>query len=181
MDIVDPDFADDITITPEDMSQLDLHAFQVDVHLMTNDPVNYLAACAGVPGIHSVIAQLEHMSSQKIFLDQAAEYSYKIGLALDLTTPLEAIVADSWKRITCVQVMGIKAGSQGQSLVPTVLPKIQSLKQTHSDLEILVDGGVKPENFLLIRDAGASGVAVGSYLWESENLAAAIAKLEQGQ
>jgi len=177
IDIVDPDFADNITISPIDITQLDLHAFQVDVHLMTNDPINDLVECSGVPGIHSVIAQVEHMGSQQAFLDQAKSYNLKAGLALDLTTPIEAIDEASWAQLSCIQVMGIKAGAQGQVFAPEVLKKIRTLKATHSMLEIIVDGGVKPDVFASIKEAGASAAAVGSFLWESQNLAEAIAKL----
>ncbi len=177
IDIVDPDFADNVTISPIDILQLDLHAFQIDVHLMTNDPINDVVECSQVPGIHSVISQVEHMTSQKAFLDHIKGYGLKVGLALDLTTPIEAIEPESWGALNSVQVMGIRAGSQGQTFAPEVLRKLRSLRAAHSSLELLVDGGVKPDNVRAIETSGASAVMVGSFLWESENLAEAIAKL----
>lgn len=177
IDIVDPEFADNITIYPVDIAQLDLHAFQIDVHLMTNDPINDLVECAHVPGINSVIAQVEHMGNQRAFINQARSYNLKVGLALDLTTPIEAIEPDIWKELACVQVMGIKAGAQGETFDPKVLSKVTALKTAHPELETIVDGGVKPDTFPSIKNAGAASVAVGSFLWESENLSQAIAKL----
>lgn len=180
IDIVDPEFADNITISPIDILQLDLHAFQVDVHLMTNDPINDVVECSQVPGIHTVISQVEHMSSQRAFLDHIKSYNLKVGFALDLTTPIEAIEAESWGDLSVMQAMGIKAGKQGQNFAPEILRKVQTIRDTHPSLEILVDGGVKPENVFAIQGAGANGIAVGSYLWESESLTDAIAKLGQG-
>lgn len=181
IDIVDPDFADNITISPIDILQLDLHAFQVDIHLMTNDPINDIVECSQIPGLHQVISQVEHMGSQKAFLDQAKGYNLKAGLALDWTTPIEAVEPESWEHLSCIQVMGVKAGSQGQDFAPEVIRKLRTLKGAHAALEILVDGGIKPDNFQSVREAGASGAVIGSFLWESQSLGEAIAKLGPAQ
>ncbi len=180
IDVIDPEFTDNITISPIDLPQLDLHAFRIDIHLMTNDPINDLVECSQVPGVGTVISQVEHMSSQKAFIDQARGYNLKVGLSLDLTTPIEAIEPESWGAISTIQVMGIQAGAQGRPFAPETLKKIRTIHGSHPSLELLVDGGVKPDNLGSIQAAGATGVTVGSFLWESDNLSNAIAKLMGG-
>lgn len=181
IDVVDPDFADNITITPIDLTHIDFHGFEIDIHLMTNDPINDVVECSQVPGVKRVISQVEHMSSQAAFLDHAQSYGLKAGLSLGLTTPIEAIEDSIWEKLETIQVMGVKVGAQGREFSPEVLHKIRQIKGSHPQIELLVDGGVKPHNFLSIESAGATGVTVGSFLWQSDNLTNAIAKLTAGQ
>lgn len=177
VDVVDPEFADDVTLFPLDLLELDLHGLTVDIHLMTNDPIELLDDCQRVPGVGIVIAQVEHMESQRDFLAAGKKLGLEVGLSLDLTTPPQAIEQESWESISVLQIMGIRAGAQGRVFEPSVLNKIKSVKKSHPSVELLVDGGVKPENYHTIQAAGADGVTVGSFLWESPNLADAIAAL----
>lgn len=177
IDIVDPDFADDITISPIDLAEVKLQGLEVDLHLMTNDPINEVVECSEIKNIHAIIGQVEHMSNQRDFIEHVHSYNLKVGLALDLTTPITAIEANIWADLDMVQVMGIRAGAQGQSFKLETLEKVKEIRQKYPQLEILVDGGVKPENMVAINAAGASTVVVGSYLWESRELTSAIAKL----
>ena len=45
---------------------------------MTNDPINDVIECSQVPGIHEVIAQIEHMSSQAAFVDHGAAFCLRV-------------------------------------------------------------------------------------------------------
>ena len=182
IDIVDSEFAPEITITPIDLASVDLHEFEIDIHLMTNDPINDVVECSEVKGIKTIIAQVEHMSSQKEFIDHVESYKISAGLSLDIYTPVEAIEMMSLSKIKVVQLMSNEAGTQGQSFkTELVLPKIQHFmdikNQNGYDFEILVDIGINPETIILVEGAGASGVAVGSFLWKSDNLAHVVEQL----
>lgn len=181
VDIVDPNFADEITISPIDLLERNLHEFAIDIHLMTNDTITDVVECSQVKGVATIIAQIEHMVDQRAFLEHVHSYTVRAGLALDLNTPLEAIDAESWKHVDTLQIMGIQAGAQGRPFGgERVYKKVRTLRAMYPSLEVLVDGGVTPANVQTLHEAGASGVVVGSFLWESKDLSGAVAELSIG-
>jgi len=177
IDIVDGVYADNFTLTAISVLDLDLDPkWQLDFHLMVEEPMDYLIEMVEHPGhrrIRAVIAQIEKMSYQVDFLEEVKKSGFKAGLSLDLYTPFQEIEADAWDKLDIIQVMGIEAGFQGQTFSTTVLKKIQNLKMLLSTrkqpIELVVDGGVKLDNLAAIIQAGADGVTVGSQLWQDEN------------
>lgn len=77
-----------------------------------------------------------------------------------------------------IQVMGIrKVGEQGQFFDEDCLNRIKHSKQTYGDLEVQVDGGMRPETAVKVKDAGAEVIVVGSYLLHHDDIAEAYSEL----
>lgn len=184
-DIIDGLYADNITITPADFIQFDLSGFEVDVHLMTQEPIDGVHEIIdhrrSAP-ISAIIGQVERMSSQQHFLDEVKKQGWKPGLSLDLHTPVEAIDSDSWEELKMIQVMGISAGFQGQELSFSSLEVVQEIKRLiqakQLNIEIIFDGGVKPDNISPIAVAGAQAVTIGSGFWNSQDIGAQLGSYE---
>ena len=179
VDIIDAEFADEITITPIDLLHIDLKGLEIDIHLMTNDPINDVVECSQIPGIKTIIAQIEHMDSQKAFLEHVKSFGIGAGLSLDLYTTPEELDPTVLAHLSVMQVMGNRAGKQGQHFAgEQVLEKIKTIAAArtalHADYLIAVDIGMTPENAKLCFDAGADMVTPGSYLWTAPDLTAAI-------
>lgn len=176
VDIIDGEFVDNLTVSPIDLIGTDFGPLSVDFHLMVNDPANFIYECRQVDNVRTVIGQVEHMHSQFDFIQEVKEYNMKVGLSLDLYTPVEAIKKSSWKELQVIQIMGIRAGFQGQQFGgKSVLNKIKEVSDLKKQLdlphlEIIVDGGVTVGNVSSVAQAGANGIAVGSTLWQSSNL-----------
>lgn len=186
VDIVDPEFADNITLTPIDFLDVNLHNLDIEFHLMTNDPINDVVECSQIPGIKSIIAQIEHMPSQKDFYEHVNSFGFETGVALDLYTPVEELDPEILEHVSVVQVMGNKAGAQGKRFAgDVVLTKIRELtkiaQRQPTPFVISVDIGMNSETILLCSQAGASVFVVGSYLWEAPNLEAAVEQLSINQ
>lgn len=184
-DIIDGLFADNVTITPADFGQFDLSGFEVDVHLMVQEPIDFVHEIIdhrSAAPISAIIAQVEHMSSQQHYLEEVKKQGWKPGLSLNLHTPIEAIDDESWEQLELIQVMGISAGFQGQELVFSSLQLVQEVKQYIAaeglELEIIFDGGVKPANISAIAAAGADAVIIGSGLWKSQDIEAQLVAYE---
>lgn len=182
VDIVDPEFADNITLAPIDFMDVNLHGFNVEFHLMTNDPINDVVECSQIPGVKVIIAQIEHMSSQRDFYEHVNSYGIETGLSLDLFTPVEELDPEVLQHLSIVQVMGNKAGAQGEQFAgEVVLTKIRELSkiaaQQPTPFQISVDIGMNAETILLCSTAGASVFVVGSFLWKAPNLEAAVEQL----
>lgn len=184
VDIIDGQFADNLTITPCDLENFDFGSAQIDLHLMTEEPMDYLYECIGVEDalpIRGMIAQVERMSYQQSFLEEVAKHDWQPGLSLDLFTPVEAIEETSWPHLKVVQLMAIEAGFQGQKLQDQVYDKIAELtaeleRRELEQVEIVIDGGVSLQNLPKLLEAGASSVAVGSDIWQADNPAQAAAE-----
>ena len=182
IDIIDGLFADNVTITPADLAEIDFGELSCDLHLMTEEPLDFVYEAidqkSQVP-FRAMIAQVERMSRQADFLQIVRSNTWQPGLSLNLYTPIEAVDEDSWQNIDIMQLMAIEAGFQGQQFAATIFNKIKEVKekvhQLGRDIELIVDGGVKPEHLAELQTAGVDGIAVGSGLWQAKNLRATVA------
>lgn len=181
IDIIDGEFADNVTVTPVDVQGLTFGPLTTDVHLMTVDPINDVVECESIPNMRAVIGQVERMSSQEAFVEHIKSLGWKAGLSIDLYTPVSAIERRLLSKLDIVQVMSIHAGFQGQDFKSAALEKIKELRtrilEESLNIELIVDGGLNPDAVKRCMDAGASSFSVGSYLWNSSNIAESLKQL----
>jgi ribulose-phosphate 3-epimerase len=65
-----------------------------------------------------------------------------------------------------IQVMGIaRIGEQAQSFDNSCIDRIIAIKRLIGDVEIQVDGGMKPDTAMLVQKAGAIRAICGSYIF----------------
>ena len=185
IDIIDGYFADNVTITPSSVFDLHLGELELDFHLMTQEPIDYVYELADYKDelpVRAVIAQLEQMSNQELFVEEVRRNNWDAGLSINIHTPLSAIDTQIWDKIQIVQLMSITAGAQGQKFNELVFEKITQLREIMAvkdlRLEIIVDGGVEPTVLSRLQEYGVSSVGVGSYLWKAEDFAEAYQDLE---
>ncbi len=176
IDVIDGRFADNMTVTPLDLSGLDFGQLELDFHLMVEEPMDYLNEildCKTLLPTGAVIAHLERMTDQTEFVEAALDNKIKVGLSLDLPTPIEEIEDQVLPNLDFIQLMAIDAGFQGQPFQSSVLAKIQELielRQSQSlKFELIVDGGVKQDNLQQLKESKVDGVAIGSWLWNNDN------------
>ncbi len=182
VDVIDGNFADNMTVTAADLILIDWGDLKVDFHLMVEGPLDYLQEILELKEhlpIRAVLGQIEQMSDPCVFIKKIKSEKIKAGLSLDIFTPVSVLSDyEIGQQAQCnpdlIQLMGIEAGFQGQKIKQHVFTKLQDLKnwQQHWDLkqEIVVDGGVKLEHVKQLKKQGAKAVVVGSLLWEARNL-----------
>lgn len=168
IDIVDGIFADNHTFTPQDLVDIDFGDLQIDFHLMTEEPMDYVweleEHCKELP-IRSVFGQIEKMSYQSAFLEEVKKQDWKAGLALDLYTPIEAIDEDSWDWMDAILLLGAEAGMSGQKLNPYLFEKIKAVKEKINKgepMRIFVDCGVNKDNVAKLQASGVDSVTANS-------------------
>lgn len=172
IDIIDGDFASNLTLDTEQLAELETEPFQVDVHLMTFDPTDFVyqirQGMERGQEIRTVIAQVERLHSFQEFVEEVQANHFQVGFALDLYTPVEAIDELYWPEIQLVSVLGGKAGQQGQKFQQQTLEKVKELAQLKKEqglnFEVRVDIGMDTDTIPLARAAGADSFAVGSAL-----------------
>ncbi len=71
-------------------------------------------------------------------------------------------------------VMTVEPGLGGQKLIPETLDKVKLLKkyidENNLEIDIEVDGGIKPENIEDAKNAGANIFVVGTAVVKSDNI-----------
>lgn len=185
VDVIDGYFVENMTIFPGSLEGMEFEDLEVDFHLMTQEPLDFVREIADfkdqIP-VRAVIGQIEQMSSQELFVDEVRRNNWSIGFSLNLHTPLESVDESLWERINVIQLMAVEAGVQGQKLNQYIFTKLEELheliREKNLEIEIMVDGGVNLENINKLREYGVATVTPGSYLWKSRDFVEAFQNLE---
>ncbi|MCL4147216.1 UNVERIFIED_CONTAM: hypothetical protein GTU68_065642 [Idotea baltica] len=153
----------------------------LDVHLMIDNPQNYIAACKEV-GAASMTVHVEATLHLDRTLSAIREAGMKAGVALNPATPVDTIkhvlhLAD------IVLLMTVNPGFGGQSFIPYVLDKVKELKgmirEKGSGTLIEIDGGVNNKTAPKLLASGADVLVAGSYVFKSEDPIETIASLKK--
>ena len=137
IDIIDGEFADNLTISAIDLIGIDFGTLTADFHLMVNEPVEYVYECKQIDNVRAVIGQIERMTSQDEFITEVLELNMKPGLSLDIYTPVDSIKEESWERLAIIQIMGNRAGVQGQPFKGEVaLKKVKEIAELKQKLDL---------------------------------------------
>ena len=183
VDVIDGYFVDNITLTPLDLVNINHGELEIDFHLMTEEPMDYVQELISVKDqlpIRAVISQVEKMSSLQSYLHKVKAQGWKTGLSLDLYTPVSSIDEDCWENLDIVQLMTIKSGFQGQKFNHQTLEKITEIRRrAGSEIKIIIDGGVKIDQLSLLKKNKVTGVVVGSGFWQADDPVAAIQQYSQ--
>lgn len=168
IDIVDGVFADNKTISLEAAANIETDLL-LDIQLMAKEPADWVERAVRAMA-DRVIGHIEMMSDQMAFIAKVAETGEKVGLAIDLSTPVSAFDPAVLNSLDVVLVMSVKAGFGGQDFQEPALEKVTKLSNYRASnnckYRICVDGGINEENIAKVRQAGADEVAVGHSLFE---------------
>ncbi len=177
IDVMDGHFVPNITIGPPVVKALDkCSSVPLDVHLMIEQPDNYVVAFADA-GADIITVHAEACSHLDRTLSLIRDVGPKVGVSLNPATGLEAIeyVLD---KVDMVLLMSVNPGFGGQSFIPSALDKAKNLKsmvdERKLDIDIEMDGGIKPDNAAAVRDAGVNVLVAGSAVFGSESYETAI-------
>ncbi len=179
VDVMDGRFVPNITIGPLIVEAIrPLTQKPLDVHLMIVEPEKYVEDFAKAGADH-ITVHVEHNASPHLHrtLGQIKELGKVAGVVLNPGTSLDMIeyVLDLCDLIL---IMSVNPGFGGQSFIPSMVPKIQKLRQMCDerglDPWIEVDGGLKAGNTWQVLEAGANAIVAGSAVFKAKDYAEAI-------
>ena len=181
VDVMDGHFVPNITIgVPVVKSLRGMTDAFLDVHLMIENPERYVDAFAGA-GSDMITVHVEACTHLHRVLQQIKATGKKAGAVLNPHTPLSSLeyVLDD---LDMVLLMSVNPGFGGQSFIPSTLRKISELRAMADgrglDLDIEVDGGIKPNNIAEVAEAGANVFVAGSAIFKQPDYAAVIAEMK---
>ncbi|KKQ42688.1 MAG: Ribulose-phosphate 3-epimerase [Microgenomates group bacterium GW2011_GWC1_37_8] len=170
IDIIDGKFADNKTIDPSILFDIDT-TLKVDYQLMVVEPVNWVERCVRGQA-DRIIGHIEHMTNQLEFVGKVQEVGAMVGLALDLDTPVDKLDPTILNNLDVVLVMSVAAGFGGQNFDDRVLDKIKKLDEIrvrdNTPFKIQDDGGITLDKIDDVRLGGVDEVSIGRRLFESD-------------
>ncbi len=181
VDVMDGRFVPNITMGPLVVEAVKrVTSLPIDVHLMIDQPENYVEAFAGAGADWiSVHAETSPHLNRTLQLIRACDAHP--GVVLNPATDISA-VAWSLEYIDFVLIMSVNPGFGGQKFIPNSLAKIEALRdmidRRKLDVLIQVDGGVNKNTIAAVSQAGADVFVAGSAIYGQQDYAAAIATLK---
>ncbi|MDB5194302.1 MAG: ribulose-phosphate 3-epimerase, ribulose-phosphate 3-epimerase [Parcubacteria group bacterium] len=153
--------------------------FNFEAHLMVKDPAaiaeDWIRAGAERLIVHYESFGNDDACSEALlklathFGEGNEHLKIEIGLAVNLSTPVSAILPHV---LECdfIQLMAIdEIGSQGQMFQEGAFNKMRELKAVYPETIIAIDGGVNMENAEKLVEAGVERLVVGSAIFKAEN------------
>jgi ribulose-phosphate 3-epimerase len=170
IDIVDGVFANNKSVDPTVLKYIETD-LNLEFHLMVVEPANWIEKCASV-GADTIIGQIEMMSSQLEFVRKVQEVGARVGLALNIDTPLAALDETPSTDLDYLLLMSYPAGVGGQKFDERVYQKIKEATllraRDDSPFKICVDGGVDKDNICTLARMKVDEVAIGKRLFEGD-------------
>lgn len=174
IDIIDGKFVNNRTfLDPEPFKKYSEQIF-LELHMMVIDPAEIVESWAEA-GFRRFLGHVEHMSSQKEFIEEAKKYG-EAGLALDGPTHINAIKIPFEQLDSILVYTSNRVGFSGPPLMDDRLDKIRHLRRL-TNIPIEVDGGINNRTIIRAKDAGATRFVSTSYIWNSQNPAESYNKL----
>lgn len=170
IDVMDGHFVPNLTFGPPVIQSIRSYTTKpFDVHLMISPAAPYLAdyAAAGADMI-TVHAEADihlHRSLQVI-----RDLGKKAGVSLNPSTD-EGVLENVLDDVDLILAMSVNPGFGGQSFIASQLGKIKRIREmiADRDIELMVDGGIKPSNIAAAVEAGANAFVAGSAVFSSDD------------
>jgi ribulose-phosphate 3-epimerase len=181
LDVMDGNFVPNITFGPLVVEAIArLTKLPLITHLMILNPGKYVEPFVEA-GSGAVSFHWEAMpSGHEDVIEKIRRLGCDAGIAVNPDTPLAA-VEHLLPAIDLLLVMTVFPGFGGQSFIPGALGKAAEAARARGArglrFVIEVDGGIKPENARLVREAGAEIVVAGTAIFRSPDYAAAVAAI----
>ena len=165
IDVMDGHFAPNLTMGPDMVRALRrtfTNAF-LDVHLMVTDPEQYIESFFDAGADHLTF-HVEAVAPGRVgaIAERIRNFNMTAGLAINPPTDL-ALIMPHLSKVDLILVMSVNPGFSGQSFIESVLDKTRAISdELQPDQRLEMDGGIKPTNAKLVRDAGCDVLVAAS-------------------
>lgn len=180
VDVMDGEFVSSYTLDwqNEDLVKKLRRAFPklgIEVHLMVQNPENYVAAFA-TAGANRIWWHIEaDKSGKKLEKIKHKWKNVEFGPAINPETTEETL---NREKFTAVLVMSVQPGKGGQKFITKMLKKINKIRLKYPRATISVDGGVDASNIAQLALVGTNEAVCGTAVFRG-NPASNVKKLKE--
>lgn len=146
-----------------------------EAHLMIEKPEKWIEK-----NIHKAdifIPHIETAFQPSEIIELVKKNKKKIGFAINPNTTI-GYIEPYLDKLDMVLIMTVVPGFYGSNFIPEMLDKIKELRILKPDLDIEVDGGIKPGIIEKVKEAGANLFVSGSFIIKSDNPEQAVQQLK---
>ena len=181
LDVMDGAFVPNITFgAPVIKAVRGLTEVPFDVHLMIDNPLNYIDDFADA-GADIITFHVEAKSDIKATIDKIKSRGVKAGLVIKPDTPAKTVYP-YLKDIYMVLIMTVEPGFGGQSFMENMLPKVSDIRREAErqgvSITIEADGGINESTIGKCAEAGINICVYGTGVFNAENAKNAIDRLK---
>ena len=180
IDVMDGNFVPNLTFGPKLVKDIRKYTDKIfDVHLMVNNPENYIDSMADA-GADIITIHYESCIHIDRVITRIKDKGLKAGLSI-VTSTNENVLQYLLDKIDLILVMSVNPGFGGQKFLYSQLDKIRNIKKMigNRNIEIEVDGGINEETYKQVIEAGADVLVAGSYVFNSNDYNEVIRKLKK--
>ncbi len=185
IDIMDGHFVPNFSLGPRVVAAVRRSCrLFLDVHLMIYNPFEYIEPFVKA-GANRITIHVEAAENIEETLRYIRSCNVESGLAISPETSV-SMLERYLPLCDLALLMTVEPGFGGQSFLPEVLEKIETLRglasQMHMEgLKIQVDGGIDDKTAPLCIQAGADVLVSGTYLFSAPDMKVAIDRLRGGK
>ena len=182
LDVMDGHFVPNISFGPALVAAVRARTrLPLDIHLMIEDPLRYLADFRRAGG-DTLVFHVESKSPAADVVREAHRLGAAVGGAVRPDTPLSAL-DPVFDQLDQVLVMSVHPGFSGQEFIPEVLPKVREaiarIDGRGSAAYVSIDGGISPTTAVDAAAAGASFFVCGNSVFHSGSVGDNLARLRR--
>lgn len=150
----------------------------LDIHLMVTNPADRLAEFLALSAAHITFhaEAVRQTAARRELIEAIRAGGAAPGIAMNPETPVSAI-DDVAGEVDLVLIMSVHPGFGNQTFIGEVLDKVRRLRAAHPSLMIQMDGGIDAGTAGLCREAGATNLVAGSFIFSAADREKAIASL----
>lgn len=185
-DIMDGHFVPNITIGSCELDSLvNKSKIGLDLHFMVENPdhiVPFFVEKYKNTTVKNITVHSEVCVNIKKLSRLVKKHGIGFGLAINPKTSINRII-ENLKYIDLALVMTVEPGFAGQSLIKSCLTKISRLnsylKKNNLDIPIQVDGGIKLDNILKLKEAGSNIIVSGTGIFNTKNYKKTVDEMDK--
>ncbi|MBU1018559.1 MAG: ribulose-phosphate 3-epimerase [Patescibacteria group bacterium] len=174
IDVMDGHFVPNLTFGATVVKDIKTE-LPLDVHLMIENPEKYISDFVEA-GADFITVHFEACPDLRGVVEDIKVAGIECGVSVKPGTAIEEL-EPYLEDLDLILIMSVEPGFGGQSFIPSALDKIKWLRDEGFEGEISVDGGVNQETGALCREAGASILVAGSYIFGAEDREEAVESL----
>ncbi|GBG27009.1 Ribulose-phosphate 3-epimerase [Hondaea fermentalgiana] len=187
LDVMDGHFVPNISFGPYVIECLRRHVPDIpfDCHMMTSEPENWVAGVAKAqgskPGLLTYTFHLEtteERGNTQQVIDDIKSHGMRVGLGISPDTPVETLLKYG-DQIDLALIMTVHPGKGGQSFMENMMSKVRKVRELYPEMDIEVDGGVKPATIDAAAEAGANLIVSGSGVYKASDMAESISTMRR--
>jgi len=168
LDVMDGHFVPNLTMGP-DMCKAVRRALPdvfLDVHLMVENPEKFVRPFAEAGADHLTFhAEVVEPAQARLLIAKIHELGLTAGVAINPPTPVDQAM-QYMDAADLFLVMSVNPGFSGQSFIAEVLDKARALSEEVTAVQrVEIDGGVKADNAIAIREAGCDVLVAASAIF----------------